>query len=279
MFFGKIEQGEIENCPFIRFGEGKEKIVIFPLINDALFSVREVGWYFRNLFSPLCRDYNIYVIGRKRRLPVGYSTSEMARDYAKVFENADFGQVYLIGISLGGMIAQNFAHAYPQYVQRLIIISSAHHMGPEGLNIARRWIPWTREGRWKEIYKETVKISFHKWCQLFLRLGEPLVVKYLKNKIDDQAAADFIISGQAGVMHDSSSLLSEINMPTAIIGGTEDPFFPETIFREMAERIQGCELLTIKGARHLVLDEHKKQCMRMVAAFFRSSTTTIDFAK
>jgi len=266
MFFGKIEQGEIENCPFIRFGEGKEKIVIFPLINDALFSVREVGWYFRNLFSPLCRDYQIDVIGRRRQLPLGYSTLEMASDYAKVFERAEFGQVHLIGISLGGMIAQHFACAYPQFVKKLIIISSAHHMGPEGLNIARRWIPWTREGRWKEIYEETVKISFHKEHELFLRLAEPLIVKYLKNKINDQAAADFIISGQAGVIHDSSHLLSKINMPTAIIGGTEDPFFPESVFHEMAERIQGCELLTIKGARHLVLDEHKKQCMKVIAS-------------
>lgn len=269
MFFEKIEQGEIENCPYIRFGSGKEKIVIFPLINDALFNVREVGWYFRDLFSSLCRDYSIYVIGRRRQLPVGYSTIEMARDYARVFECAELGQVHLIGISLGGMIAQNFAHEYPQYVKRLIIISSAHHMGPEGLNIARRWIPWTREGLWKEIYEETVKISFHRGHEFFLKLAQPFLVKFLKNKIKDQAAADFIISGQAGVMHNSSDLLKELPMPVLVMGGTEDPFFPEPLFREMAEKIPRCQLLTIKGSRHLILEEHKKLCMQTIAIFLK----------
>ena len=272
MFFEKIEQGEIENCPFIRFGEGKEKIVVFPLINDALFNVREVGWYFRNLFSSLARDYSIYVIGRRRQLPVGYSTIEMARDYARVFESTEFGQVHLIGISLGGMIAQNFAHEHPQYVKRLIIISSAHHMGPEGLNIARRWIPWTREGLWKEIYEETVKISFHRGHEFFLKLAQPFLIRFLKTKIEDQAAVDFIVSGQAGVIHDSSDLLDELTMPTLVMGGTEDPFFPEPLFHEMARKIKNCELVTIQGARHLILEEHRRQCMQSIACFLGGST-------
>lgn len=269
MFQNKTEKGEIEGCPFVRFGSGAEKIVIFPLINDSLFSAPEVDWYFRNLFSGISRDYSIYVISRKRNLSLGYSTQDMSDDYARVFKSAGFGAVNVLGISLGGMIAQRFAHDYPQYVKRLVIVSSAHHMGPEGLNIARRWIPWTKKGMWREIYEETARISFRKSYRIILRLVEAFAVSYLKKNITAERGNDFIISGHAGVLHDSTDLLAKLEMPVLVMSGTEDPFFPESIFQEMAEKILHCERISFKGARHLVLDEEKRKCSQAIAAFLK----------
>ena len=269
MFQSKIEKGEIADCPFVRFGGGTEKIVIFPLINDALFSATEVDWYFRNLFSGISRDYSIYVISRKRNLSLGYSTQDMAEDYARVFESANFGAVNVLGISLGGMIAQIFAHDYPQYVKRLVIVSSAHHMSPEGLNIARRWIPWTKKGMWREIYEETVRISFQRVYRIVLRLAEAFAVSYLKKNITSARANDFIISGHAGVLHDSTDLLAKLEMPVLVMGGTEDPFFYESIFQEMTEKILHCERVSFQGARHLVLDEGKRKGIQAIAAFLK----------
>lgn len=269
MFQSQTEKGEIEGCRFVRFGGGTEKLVVFPLINDALFSASEVDWYFRNLFSGISRDYSIYVISRKRNLSLGYSTQDMAEDYARVFKSADFGAVNVLGISLGGMIAQIFAHDYPQYVKRLVIVSSAHHMSSEGLNIARRWIPWTKKGMWREIYEETVKISFRKGYRMVLRLAEAFAVSYLKKNITSERADDFIISGHAGVLHDSTDLLAKLEMPVLVMGGTEDPFFPESIFQEMAEKILDCERISFKGARHLVLDEEKRKGSQAIASFLK----------
>ena len=115
-----------------------------------------------------------------------------------------------------------------------------------------------------------VDISFDGRYRFLLRLIQPFFVKYLKNKIKD--ASDFIISGQAGMIHDSSDVLGGITMPTLVIGGTKDPFFPEALFYEMSEKIKDCELLIVKGARHLVLEEHQKQCLRAMAAFLKGAT-------
>lgn len=267
MIQSKTEKGEIEGCPYVRFGRGTEKIVIFPLINDALFSVTEVDWYFRNLFSWLSRDYSIYVIGRKRNLPLGYDTQDMADDYARVFERANLGAAHVFGISLGGMVAQKFAHDYPHYVKRLVIVSSAQRMGPEGLNIARRWIPWTNKGMWREIYEETIRISFHKGYRFVLPFVESFVASYLSKHVTTERANDFIISGQAGVLHDSTDLLTKLSMPVLVLSGTEDPFFPEALFQEMNEKIPDCERVIFQGARHLVLDEDKRKGIQAIAAF------------
>lgn len=269
MFQQKIEKGQIEGCPYVRFGRGTEKIVVFPLINDALFSAPEVDWYFRILFASLNRDYSIHVIGRKRNLSLGYSTQDMAADYAQVFERANFGAAHVIGISLGGMVAQWFAHDYPHYVKRLVLISSAQRMGPEGLNIARRWIPWTKKGMWREIYEETIRISFHKGYRVFLPFVESFVASYLSKHVTTERANDFIVSGQAGVLHDSTGLLAKLSMPALVLSGTEDPFFPEALFQEMKEKIPDCERVIFQGARHLVLDEERRKGIQAIAAFLK----------
>ncbi|HRK62626.1 MAG TPA: alpha/beta hydrolase [Candidatus Omnitrophota bacterium] len=269
MFQQKIEKGQIEGCPYVRFGRGTEKIVVFPLINDALFSASEVDWYFRNLFAGLSRDYRIDVISRKRNLSLGYSTQDMAADYARVFERANFGAAHVIGISLGGMVAQRFAHDYPHYVKRLVLVSSAQRMGPEGLNIARRWIPWTKKGMWREIYEETVRISFHKCYRFILPFAESVVASYLRKNVTTERANDFIIAGQAGVLHDSTDLLAKLSVPVLVLSGTEDTFFPEALFQEMIEKIPDSERVSFQGARHLVLDEDKRKGIQAITAFLK----------
>ena len=153
-----IETGSIKNkYPYIRFGKGEEKLVIFPPINDALFAVPEVALFVHGLFYPFGKKYEVYAISRRRNLPVGYSTREMAADYAEALRT--IGPAHILGVSLGGMIAQQFACDHPEFVKKLILVSSAHHMGPDGLKIARRWIPWARMKMWKSIYRDTAELS------------------------------------------------------------------------------------------------------------------------
>jgi pimeloyl-ACP methyl ester carboxylesterase len=52
--------------------------------------------------------------------------------------------------------------------------------------------------------------------------------------------------------------LSEICAPTLIIGGSEDPFFPESLLRETAGKIPGAELRVDEGVGHGVPKERKR---------------------
>ncbi|MSR77405.1 MAG: alpha/beta hydrolase [Candidatus Omnitrophica bacterium] len=254
-------------CPFVRFGNGDEIIVIFPPINDSIFTMKDIAQYAQHLFKSLSRDYTIYVIGRRRDLPVGYGTRDMARDYAETFALLSLGAVNLIGVSLGGMIAQHFTYDYPRHIKRLILIGTAHHMGPEGLEIARRWIPWARRSLWKEITEETINITFHGMYRLFLQILKPFLIRYYLRQLKN--TADFIISGEAGILHDSSQILASLAQPVLILGGTADRFFPESLFHEMDQKIPNCHLLLVKGARHGVLEQHKKACLEMIGKFLK----------
>lgn len=275
MFSSHFETGSIKNkYPFVRFGRGEEKLVVFPPINDALFSIPEVAWFVYSLFSPFGKKYEVYVISRKRNLPVGYSTREMAADYADALES--IGPAHILGASLGGMIAQHLACDYPGYVKKLILVASAHRMGPEGLKIARRWIPWARLGMWKSIYRDTAELSYNRFYQMGCRLAEPYVLGMCR-KIKDPS--DFITAGQAGIIHDSMERLGDIRAPVLITGGTDDSFFPEAHFYEMAEVLKEAHLLIFKGGRHGVLEEYRRKCVKVMLEFLAAPQGAIFQAK
>lgn len=83
-FIQKIENGQLaKGLPLIRFGKGPQKLVIFPGISDAFLPIASsmpqyIPWYYRRY----ARDYDVCVISRKRGLPAGYTTRDIARDHA-----------------------------------------------------------------------------------------------------------------------------------------------------------------------------------------------------
>lgn len=252
----------IADHPFFKFGNGPRNLVIFPSLIDALFPMDlplaygQVVYY----FGHLRREFTIYGISRKRRLPVGYSTREMAADYAQVLKQ--IGPSYVIGMSIGGMIAQHLAFDHPELVPKLVLIASAYRMGNEGLQIARRWIPWAKMRMWNQIYEETVDLSFNRFRRFFYNAAKPLIASRMEKAVQDPN--DFIISGHAGILHDSWSILPSIQAPVLMISGTQDRFFSEDLFYQMEEKLPAAKLAIFKGGRHGVYEENRTYCSNLL---------------
>ena len=122
MLFPHVESGLLAGAlPYVRFGEGEERLVIFPGIGDALQAVtaspRSQAWFFRRFG----RTFTVYLIGRKRNLPTEYSTRDMAVDHAKALA-AEVGPSHVLGLSMGALIAQHLAADFPAYVRGLVLI-------------------------------------------------------------------------------------------------------------------------------------------------------------
>jgi pimeloyl-ACP methyl ester carboxylesterase len=72
-------------------------------------------------------------------------------------------------------------------------------------------------------------------------------------------ASDFLTTLEADLGHDTTDWLPELSMPTLVIGGTEDPFFSESLLRETAEKIPDAELRVYEGVGHGVPKEKKRR--------------------
>ncbi len=79
----------------------------------------------------------------------------MAADYTRAFGQS-IGPARVVGLSLGGLVAQYFAIDHPQHVESLVIGVAARSLGAEGCEIVRRWSGLAREGQWRELHAEMV---------------------------------------------------------------------------------------------------------------------------
>ncbi|RMI01029.1 MAG: alpha/beta fold hydrolase, partial [Calditrichaeota bacterium] len=72
--------------------------------------------------------------GKSDKPPGPYTVGEMAEDLAGLMEVLQIPRAHVLGISLGGYIAQEFALRYPERVDRLVLVATGHG-GPDQVPI------------------------------------------------------------------------------------------------------------------------------------------------
>src|SRR5690349_4538264 len=107
------------DLPFVRLGNAPRALVILPGLADAAWDVTSSALDAPSHYGGFAGEFTVYLISRKRGLRAGATTREMASDYATAITN-EIGPCNVLGISLGGHIAQCFAADFPQLVQRLV---------------------------------------------------------------------------------------------------------------------------------------------------------------
>ncbi len=250
--------------PFVRFGEGPRKLVVFPPINDSLADVTHGARFFRWYFRRFADDHTVYLVSRRRGLPPGYTTREMAADYGEAFRES-IGPAHVMGLSLGGLVAQHFAADHPEHVESLVIGVAARGLGLEGREIVGRWIGLAREERWRALHAEMVVSMYagirRPLYEILARLLGGAVVR------NPSAREDFVVSAQAALNHDADDSLGAIAARALVVGGARDRLFPATLQNDTAGRIPGATIRLIEGVGHGAFDERKRDFDASVKGF------------
>jgi pimeloyl-ACP methyl ester carboxylesterase len=261
------ESGQLAGgLPFVRFGEGPRTLVVFPPINDALQDVTHGARFFRWYFRRFAEDHTVYLVSRRRGLPSGYTTRDMAADYGEAL-GRDIGPAHVMGLSLGGLVAQHFAADHPEHVESLVIGVAARGLGQEGQEIVRRWIGLAQAGRWRDLHAEMVVAMYtgvrRPLYDLLARLLGGAVVR------NPAAREDFVVSAEAALNHDADDRLEAIGARTLVVGGAQDRIFPASLQNDTAERIPGAAVRLIEGVGHGAFDERKRDFDAAVKEFIR----------
>ena len=132
--------------------------------------------------------------------------------------------------------------------------------------MCQRWQALAREGRWRELRADMASVAVS--SETNKRLARACVRVFgrfvLKVPSDPQ---DFLTTLEADLNHDTTGRLSEISAPSLIIGGSEDPFFSESLLRQTAEKIPDGTLYVYEGVGHGVPKERKRRYEDDVLAF------------
>jgi len=260
-----IQQGLFFNeTPYLATGSGNRTVVVFPQIRAAFEDIRSAPWakkLLRRLAPDGCRAL---LIGRKKNLPGGYTTRDMARDYEKILRQ-ETGPCSIIGLSLGGLIAQHFAVDCPHLVRKLVLAVSGHSIIRQQHPQMNTWITLARERKWKALYLRIAYLMHSAEKEEIDKWLSPLLDTALKAPQPDPS--DFIVCMQASMAHNTSEKIKRITAKTLVIGGSNDPLFPPRVLKETAKRINDSKIVLLNDTGHGAFDEKKKAFDRSVLTF------------
>ena len=182
---------------------------------------------------------------------------DFTADVLRVSDHLEARRLHLVGLSMGGRIARNFALRHPERVKTLTLVGTTpgfDALTPEQVQkfVAERRNA-TPESLRRLLGSKARGGAFEDLMQSVAAVREKPYLKTL----------------EASVAQDRASPLEDIRAPTLVVAGSEDSVYPLPIARDMARRIPGAELAVIEGAGHLVNLEQPERFNDIVLAFLR----------
>jgi pimeloyl-ACP methyl ester carboxylesterase len=190
----------------------------------------------------------------------GYTGLDLVRDAVGLVDTVAGGRAHIVGLSMGGGIAQHLAIEYPDRVATLTLMStspggSGHGLPPMADRLAAFFEEpaaepdWTDRDAVVEYLVEGQRPFSGPECfdEAAVREVAREVVDRTVN-LESSTKNHWLVEGGADIW----SRLAEITAPTLVIHGTEDPLFPSEHAVVLARRIPGAELLLLEGVGHQV---------------------------
>jgi pimeloyl-ACP methyl ester carboxylesterase len=190
---------------------------------------------------------------RRKIDPVLYTLSDMAQDTANLLRALEIEPAHVVGVSMGGMIAQTLAVEHPESVRTLVSIMSNtgnRWKGQPAFGIYRyllRAAPADRDGFIEYLVKVFAAIGSRGLPQDTERVREIAARSY--DRGHDPAATGRQL-GAIIASGDRTSRLAAIRAPTLVIHGTTDRMVRPSGGRATARAIPGAKLLMIEGMGH-----------------------------
>jgi len=201
--------------------------------------------------------------------PSPYSIPLMASDAAAVLDATGIESAHVFGVSMGGMIAQEFVLQYSQRVLSLILGCTAAG-GPTAVRAEPGAIQvlMTRDKMSAEqaavaavpfIYDQTTP---REWIDEDLAIRRPWF----------QSPEGYAAQLQGILAWEAYSRLDQIVAPTLVIHGESDLLVPPGNANLIAERIPGAKLVMIPRASHLFLTDQPEAAQRAILDFLAAQS-------
>lgn len=240
-----LERGKID---YAVFGNGTTPLVIIPGL--SLRDVRGAGAGLALMYRLFAKDCRVYVIDKKSDIPEGCTAADLARDTAAVMHTLGITGACVLGVSLGGMIAQELAIEHPELVKKLILGVTASHTNDTMRTVVSNWISLAEDGDFGGIVSDMLTVMYS--ANYVKRYGWmfPLLAKFAKPKNEVR----FIRLAKACLTCDTYDRLDRITCPTLVLGGTDDRIVTGDASLEIAGKI-GCGIHMYKDLGHSAYEE------------------------
>ena len=238
---------------YIRFGTGKKNLVMLPGLGDGLRTMKGTALPMGLMYHAFTKDYTVYAFSRREQLPEGATTRDMARDVKTAMDALDIPKADVLGVSMGGMIAQHLAVDSPESVGKLVLVVTSSRPNPILTGAVKLWMDQAEEGDHTALMDSNLRLIYSNDYYRKNKWMIPLVARLTKPKSYDR----FLKQADACLSHNCFDRLPEIAAPTFVIGGEQDRCLGAEPSREIAARIPGAKLKLYPQWGHGLYEEAK----------------------
>ena len=224
-------------------GEGPTVLLLHPVGLDSTCWDAQVA-----AFVPSFRVLRVDLRGHGQSdvPPPPYTLNEFAADVHSLLRQLRLTPAHVIGLSLGGMVAQVLALEHPDDVRSLILADTTGTLSPEARQaVVERGAAAERDGM-----TSVVDGTLERWFTPgFMRSG---MVARCREKLLADDVQGWAATWRAISAVDTDSRLPEIKVPTLVMIGEVDLSVPVARARAMASQIPGAALHVATGAPHML---------------------------
>ena len=256
-------------------GEGPPLVLIMGIGYDAtLWTLAQV--------PALSQTFQVVIFdnrdaGRSSSAAGPYTIADMADDVASLMDALDITRAHLLGLSMGGMIAQEFALRHPGRLHRLVLSGCGAAPARVAFDPIRTW-NWVKA---TDKSGDVFAAQQFTWLfsTAFLRdhTAVQQIIRMLASNPNPIGPEAYDRQAQAYLRYDAVDRLAEVRSPTLVIVGEQDLLTPPWICREVADRIPGSrfEIIRGDGSSHVVPIERPDEFNQLVTRFLAASAPAL----
>jgi 3-oxoadipate enol-lactonase len=215
--------------------------------------------------------YDVRGHGKSDKPKQEYSIELFSEDLSELLKELKVEKAHIIGHSLGGMIAQQFALSFPNRVLSLVLAASLCSVSKRFESLLDNWILIAEKLGMEAVFSQFVLWSTND--RIYARntdFIEILKAQYLKD--NDQVHA-FVSVLKAVKKFDVIDQLQKIKKPTLVVVGDFDILTPPEYSEVIKDNIVNSDFIVIEGAAHtLNFIEDGKPFNKAVLEFIRKVT-------
>jgi pimeloyl-ACP methyl ester carboxylesterase len=246
----------------------------FPLVMIMGLSAN-IDWWTPDFLKEVSKRFKVLIFdnrgaGQTDKPDVEYSIQMLAKDTISLMNALNIKKSHMLGISMGGMIAQETALNSPEMIEKLILCST--HCGPpkyvlpskEVLELLTR----PRTGLTPEqLIRAAIPILYTKdWIKNKPENVEITVKNMLKSPIPDHAYQKQV---NAIMKFSSSKKLQNIKSPTLVMHGKQDILIPPKNAEVLAKLIPGAKIALFDNSAHALFSQETEKVTKTVIEFLK----------
>ena len=248
----------------LQIGSGRPAIMaLHPVGLDgrALGSLAACLAHDRVVLAPSLRGH-----GASPAPAAPWTVRELAADVHRLLSEAEQAPADVLGISLGGMVAQQLAIDHPTAVRSLVLISTTGGFDAP----ARAAIRLRGERALVAGMEAVVDETLARWFSLAARTGA--LAARVRGQLLEADPRAWAATWDAMAGFDARSQLGQVEQPTLVLAGDEDASTPPSVAKELAGALPRAHLHVEPGASHLAPLEHPDRYGRLVCDFLARSS-------